>query len=144
MRRKAETTLTLVSQRTSYPEVCAQCSAPITTTIAQHLVDGKLLWSRTRSCDSCGLAEVHDTDDTGMAFFRNLLITKCSYGVNLETSPPPKLVAELQTVFASCMPGLGDGSAEVASGRWRGTRPEAALLASALEERGYAAWVAER
>ena len=124
--------------------MCEQCSAPITTTIAQHLVDGKLLWSRTRSCDSCGLAEVHDTDDSGMAFFRNLLITKCSYGVAVEKSSAPEVVADLKTIFAACMPGFGDGSAEVASGRWRGTRPEAALLARELEERGYSAAVAER
>ncbi|MBL4636646.1 MAG: hypothetical protein JKY56_22540 [Kofleriaceae bacterium] len=107
-------------------------------------MSGKLMWSRSRRCEMCGHAEEHDTDDEGMAFFRNILITECSYGVELAEVSKSELILVLQAARPLSLRDADLVSASLLSGQWAGTRPEAALLAEALQERGHVARVTDR
>ncbi len=136
----------IVSQQMQYPEVCPSCAASISTQVAQHFVGDKLMWSRARLCDSCGLAEASDTDDEGMAYFRNVLITAESFGVDLDLGAErtSELRAALSGVHASSVDTSDAVCRALMEGRWRGTQPEAAWVVSALEAQGIRARVARR
>ncbi len=102
------------------------------------------MWSRSRQCESCGLAEASDTDDAGMAYFRNVLITAESFGVALELVSKADLLLALQSVRATSIVATDEVGSAMLRGEWRGTRPEAAWVVAALEERGFRARVEQR
>ena len=99
------------------------------------------MWSRSRRCEMCGCTEEHDTDNEGMAFFRNILITECRYGVEMAEVPKPELMMILRTVRTLSQRDADLMSASLLTGDWGGTHPEAALIAEALQERGHDARV---
>jgi len=135
--------VTMVSQGILVPEVCHECSSPTATRVAQHLVAGDLVWTRSRRCDSCGLAEEHDAKDEGMAFFRNLLITDRSYRIEVDDIPKEELTEALRAVSTSATFDTDEVATSLHSGQWRGTRPEAVRLVGTLEKRGWAARLAD-
>ncbi len=135
--------MTMVSQEILVPEVCHECSSPTATRVAQHLVAGDLVWTRSRRCDSCGLAEEHDAKDEGMAFFRNLLITDRSYRIEVDAIATPELAEALRAVSPIASFDTDEVATSLHSGQWRGTRPEAVRLVGALEKGGCVARVAD-
>ncbi len=121
-----------------YAEVCPDCSAGISTKIAQHFLGDKLVWSRARLCERCGLAEAADTADAGMAYFRNILISGESFGVEFERTGEgmETLRGALAHVTAASIDTSEAVCRALVEGRWRGTRPEAAWVVSVLADEG--------